>query len=163
LSCARVKRSHFVRNTSGQSAFHTPSKDTSPRCGNCTILIESSQRAIGEDEKSSPKRLELPPSDQFFGYFGLVNDMRLVSAAREALVALSSSPTPPSAASAQSGSSTVSTDNNMPSHATTEVPAATTSVAGESAPTPDTPILDPSPTPPLLYPTPSPPSSPTIF
>src|SRR5882757_8988725 len=122
---------------SGRSAFRTPSKDTSPRCGNWNI-------------KLSP---QLPPADRSFGYFGLslTNDMCLVSAAREALTALSlsSSPTPPSVASAQSGSSTVSTGDNMPSHATTEVPAATTLVAGESDAISD---LDPSPTPPLLYP-----------
>ena len=150
MSCARIKKSRSIRNATGQSAFNTPSKNTSPRCGNCTI-------------KSSPERVQLFPADQSFGYFGLANDMLLISAAREALVTLSSSPTPPSVAPAQSGSSTVSTGNNTPSHDTNQVTAETTSVAGESSATSDTPILDPSPTPPLLYPSPSPPSSPTVF
>jgi hypothetical protein len=130
----------WAGNTSGQSIFDTPPKDTSPRCGNRTI-------------KSLPERVQLPPADQSFGYLGLAHDMRLTLAAREALAALSSSPTPPSVPSAQSGSSTVSTGRNMASHATNQV-AATTSVAGENSATSNTPILDRSPTPPLLYPYP---------
>jgi hypothetical protein len=131
-------KSRLLGNTSGRFTFtfNTPSKGTSPRCGNRT------------------KRVQLLPAEQAFGYFGLANDMRLMSAAREALAVFSSSPTSPSVASAQSGSSTVSTDSDMPSHAANQVTAATTSVAGESTTTPSTPILDPSPTPPLLYPSP---------
>jgi len=144
----RVKKSRSIRNTSGHSASNSSSKDTSPRCSNCTI-------------KSSPKPVQVPPAYQIFGYFDLGNDMRLISAAQEALVALSSSPTPPSVA-VESGSSAVSTGTNMPSNATNQVTAATTSVAGENRTTLETMILDRSPTPPLLYLTPSPPSSPTI-
>jgi hypothetical protein len=134
-------KSRSVGNASGQFTFNTPSKDTSPRCGNRTI-------------KSSTKRVQLPPANQSFGYFGQVNDMCLISAARAALAVFSSSS---SVAPAQSGSSTGS---NMPSHATNQVTAATTSVPGESNATSNTPILDPSPTPPLLYPSPS--TSPAI-
>jgi hypothetical protein len=137
-------KSRPVGNASGQFTFNTPSKGTSPRCGNRTI-------------KSFTKRVQLPPTDQSFGYFGLVNDMCLISAAREAQAVFSSSHMPSSVAPAQSGSSTGS---NMPSHATNQVTAATTSVAGESNATWNTPILDPSPTPPLLYPSPS--TSPAI-
>ncbi|KAF8498556.1 hypothetical protein F5888DRAFT_182048 [Russula emetica] len=141
---SKVKKSRSVRNKSGQSAFSTPSKDTSPRCGTSI--------------KSWPKHVPLPLTDQSLnGYFGLANDMHLISAAQEALAVLSFSPTPPSVASAQSGSSTVSTGSNMPSHATNP---ATNSVAGENSATSNTPILDPSPTPPLLYPSPS--TSPAI-
>jgi hypothetical protein len=144
LSCARVMKSRSVWNASGQFTFNTPSKGTSPRRGKRTI-------------KSLTKRAQLPPADQSFGYVGLVNDMCLISAAREALAVFSSSPTPPSVASTQSGSSTVNTGSNMPSHATNQVTAA---VVGESSATSNTPILDPSPTPPLLYPSPS--TSPAI-
>ena len=146
MSCARIKKIRSTRNTSGYSAFNTPSKDTSPRCGNCTA-------------RSSPKPVQVPQSCQLFGYLG--NDMRLISAAQEALVTLSSSPTPPSVA-AESGSSAVNTGNNTSSDATNQVATAMTSVAGENCTTLGTPILDRSPTPPLLYPSPSPPSSPTI-
>jgi hypothetical protein len=173
-----------VRNTSRQSAFNTPSKDTSPRCG---------YRAI----KSLSNHVQLLSADQSFDYFGLANDMRLISAAREALVVLSSSPTPPSIALTHSGSSTGITGSSMPDHATNQVTAATTSVAGEpsslsganaaspyialppftyalapfaqlwksdwrsffysssSSATSNTPIFGRSPTPPLLYPPPS--------
>ncbi|KAN0121331.1 hypothetical protein V8E52_003919 [Russula decolorans] len=75
--------------------------------------------------KSSPKPVQVPPAYQIFGYFDLGNDMRLISAAQEALVALSSSSTPPSVA-VESGSSAVSTSSNMPSNATNQVTAATT-------------------------------------
>ena len=144
LSCARVIKSRSLGNTSGQSALNTLWKGTSPQCSNRTI-------------KPLPTRVQLSPANRSFGCFGLPNDMRLISAAQEALAVLSSSSTPPSFASApsvtlaQSGSSTMSTGSNMPSHATNRVTEATT-LAGESSATSNTPILDRSPTPPLLYP-----------
>lgn len=126
-------KSRSAGNTSGHSAFNIPSKDTFPGNGGRTV-------------KFLPKRVQFPP-------FGpATNDMRLISAAREALAVLSSSPTPPSVASAQSGSRTVSTGSNIPSHDTDQVTAATTSVAGECSTTSNTPILDRSTTPSLLYP-----------
>ena len=99
--------------------------------------------------------MQLLPADQPFD-FGLANDIRLVSAAQEALVVLSYSSTSPSTepapsvSLAQSGSSTVGTGSDIPSHATNQVTTAI--VADESGE-----ILDPSPTPPLLYPYPTPP------
>jgi hypothetical protein len=140
LSCARVMKSrpveNTVRNTNRQPAFNTPSKDTMPRCGN---------RAV----KPLPKRVH--PADQSFRYFGFAEDTLMISAAREALAVLSSSPTPPSVASTHSGSSTVSTGSTVPSHATNEVKAATASVANESCASSNTPTLDRLPTTPLLY------------
>ena len=145
LSCARVIKSRSLGNTTRQSALNTLWKGTSPQCRNRTI-------------KPLPTRVQLSPANRSFGCFGLPNDMRLTSAAQEALavLSLSSSSTPPSFASApsatlaQGGSSTMSTGSNMLSHATNRVIAATT-LAGESSATSTTPILDP-PTPPLLYP-----------
>jgi hypothetical protein len=109
--------------------------------------------------KSLPQHVKHPLAGQTstFGNSGLVYDLRLISAAREALAVLSLSPTPPSVASAPGGSlaqTESNTDSNIPWLAANQVTVAT---GGSSATSNPTPTLDRSPTPPLLYP-----SSPTV-
>ncbi len=117
-------------------------------------LVVNMERA----RKSLSQHVKLPLAGQTstFGDSGLIYDLRLISAAREALAVLSLSPTPPSVALAP-GWSLAQTESNtgssIPWLAANQVTVAT---GGSSATSNTTPTLDRSPTPPLLYP-----SSPT--
>ena len=131
-------KSRSVGNTSRQSVFNIPSKDTSPRCDN---------HAIEFLDYFSLVALVYSMFLIYIKYAFLADDMHwhLISAAREALVALSSSP--PSVASTHSGSVV----HRHTSRTANQMTAATFSVAESSAAS-NTSILDRSPTPPLLYP-----------
>ena len=88
---------------------------------NCARDMDPSSQRVnlvfrGRTVRPLPRRVEVPPPRPTDSY--LANDERLISATREALAVLPSSPTPPfvtpapSISSAQIGSSTVSTGRN---------------------------------------------------